>query len=127
VSSDGRPLRILIVDDDLRVAHSLQRKLGEANSTIANGGQEALDILELDLEFDIVFCDLMMPEINGMDLYEAVEERSPALAARFVFTTGGAFTERARKFVASVSNPCIEKPFDASALKRLTSNRDSSQ
>ncbi|MBW2290947.1 MAG: response regulator [Deltaproteobacteria bacterium] len=123
-TGDRRPLRILIVDDELWVAQSLQRKLGDADTMIATGGQEAIDLLDSDSAFDIVFCDLMMPTISGMDVYDAIGVRSSELASRFVFITGGAFTERARNFVESVSNPCIEKPFDSAVLKRLISNRE---
>lgn len=123
-TGDRRPLRILIVDDELWVAQSLQRKLEDADTMIATGGQEALDLLDSDSAFDIIFCDLMMPTISGMDVYDAIEVRSSELASRFVFITGGAFTERARKFVELASNPCIEKPFDSAVLKRLISNRE---
>ena len=49
--------------------------------------------------FDVVLCDLQMPEVSGMELYAAVRERFPALADRFVFVTGGAFSSDARKFL----------------------------
>jgi two-component system cell cycle sensor histidine kinase/response regulator CckA len=45
-----------------------------------------------------------------MDVYEAVLARAPAVAGRFVFLTGGAFTPRAREFLETVSNPKLEKP-----------------
>ena len=65
----------------------------------------------------------MMPTISGVDVYDSVKAELPELAARFVFMTGGAFTERAKRFLASVENSCIEKPFDADALSRLIADR----
>jgi signal transduction histidine kinase/CheY-like chemotaxis protein len=124
VVDDHRSLRVLIVDDEPLVAELLQRKLKQADTTIVTGGREALDLLNGKSEFDLVFCDLMMPTVTGMDVYEAVRVRSPALASRFVFMTGGVCTERARKFVESVPNPCIDKPFDSDTLKRVISNRN---
>jgi CheY-like chemotaxis protein len=53
----------------------------------------------------------MMPEITGMDLYEAIAQLDATLARRFAFMTGGAFTPRAQRFLSSVSNSHIEKPF----------------
>ncbi len=112
------------MDDEPLVAELLQRKLKQADTTIVTGGREALDLLNGKSEFDLVFCDLMMPTVTGMDVYEAVRVRSSARASRFVFMTGGVCTERARKFVESIPNPCIDKPFDSDTLKRVISNRN---
>jgi hypothetical protein len=60
----------------------------------------------------------MMPQLTGMDLHEAVLEIDPRQAEAMLFLTGGAFTPRARAFLDRVSNPTLEKPFDAEALKR---------
>ncbi len=59
---------------------------------------------------DVVLCDVMMPKMTGMDVYEAVLARAPEIARRFVFLTGGAFTPRARSFLEGVSNPKLDKP-----------------
>jgi DNA-binding NtrC family response regulator len=59
----------------------------------------------------------MMPEMTGMDLYDAVVSRHPDCAKRFVFMTGGAFTPRATEFLAKLSAPLLEKPFDARSLQ----------
>jgi CheY-like chemotaxis protein len=63
----------------------------------------------------------MMPEVSGMDVYETILEERPDIAARFIFMTGGAFTERARAFLERVSNPKLEKPFDGKTLRMLVS------
>jgi two-component system, NtrC family, sensor kinase len=52
-----------------------------------------------------------------------MRREQPDLAARFVFVTGGAFTERARKFVDEVGLPVIEKPFDLMKLPALLRER----
>jgi CheY-like chemotaxis protein len=69
--------------------------------------------------FDIVFCDLMMPTMTGMDLYESLSARKDTITERFVFMTGGAFTPRAREFLERVPNPRVEKPFDPTRLRTL--------
>jgi two-component system, NtrC family, sensor kinase len=61
----------------------------------------------------------MMPEMTGMDLYEALGQIAPDQQRRIVFLTGGAFTERARSFLETVDNRFLMKPFDASTLLRL--------
>lgn len=113
--------RVLIIDDEPAVARSLARKLAGAENVIVDGGRKAVDMLALDPSFDFIFCDMMMPGMSGMDVYEEVRSQSVSLASRFIFTTGGAFTERAKRFLESVSNPCINKPYDRDVLNRLVS------
>jgi CheY-like chemotaxis protein len=79
---------------------------------------EALERLAHE-RFDIIFCDLMMPTMTGMDLYESLAARKDAITARFVFMTGGAFTPRAREFLEGVPNPRLEKPFDPTRLRAI--------
>jgi CheY-like chemotaxis protein len=64
-------------------------------------------------------CDLMMPEMTGMDLHAELSSRDPALAERLVFMTGGAFTPAAREFLDRVVNARVEKPFDVPSLRTL--------
>jgi len=113
VPARGYPRRrLLAVDDEALLLKAYRRMLGEAHElTTALGGTEALRILERDVAFDVVLCDLQMPEISGMELYAAVRERFPSLADRFVFVTGGAFSSDARKFLEDSVAVVIQKPF----------------
>jgi CheY-like chemotaxis protein len=115
--------RILFIDDEKAILRSIKRVLHEYSLVVAPGGLEALDILETDRNFDVVFCDLMMPEISGMEVYEKAVALYPKLADRFVLVTGGAFTPRAKAFLQEVALPRIEKPFDEFALKELIEER----
>jgi PAS domain S-box-containing protein len=117
----GRTPRILVVDDEALLCRMVQRMLQDRfEVTQALDARAALAQIEADPGlYDLVLCDLMMPDMTGMDLYEAVATRHPALARRFVFMTGGAFTARASAFVASMSVPLLEKPFDALTLARV--------
>ena len=62
--------------------------------------------------FDVIFCDLMMPGMTGMDFYAVIAGSVPEQAQRIVFVTGGAFTPAARAFVDHVENSVLEKPYD---------------
>jgi signal transduction histidine kinase/CheY-like chemotaxis protein len=108
--------RILILDDDRPVAAALALELEAHDVVVAESGREALEILRHDQDFDVILCDLMMPEISGMDVYEALRLLSPTLQRRVVLMTGGAFTARARQFLASVDAVMIEKPFQPGQL-----------
>ncbi len=104
--------RILIVDDEPLLLRAMSDLLASAHDVVvAQSGRQALDLLRSDRAFDVVVADLMMADVNGMELYEAVRVDHPGLEERILFMTGGAFTLRARDFLAEVSNPRIEKPF----------------
>ena len=83
----------------------------------------ALELFESGARYDVILCDLMMPQITGMELHGLVQHLDPAQAARMVFVTGGAFTGAAREFLATTTNPQLEKPFDLKELKKLVNDR----
>lgn len=67
----------------------------------------------------MVLCDVMMPQMSGLDLYWELHNVAPDQAKRMVFLTAGAFTASARAFFELTTNPRLEKPFDAQALRLL--------
>jgi signal transduction histidine kinase len=112
--------RVLVVDDERLLGISIQRILeAEHEVTSVTTAREAIALLGDGAPFDIVLCDLMMPEMTGMELYRELARRSPAQANKFVFMTGGAFTEDASRFLGEIPNPAIEKPLKASRLRDL--------
>ena len=112
--------RVLVVDDEPAVRGTVERMLGRAHEVVtAASGVAGREILERDQSFDVILCDLMMPEMTGMELHGWLVEHHPALAGRVVFITGGIFTPRAAEYLASVSNFQVHKPFDAANLTRL--------
>jgi PAS domain S-box-containing protein len=118
----GRRGRILVVDDEPLVGGALRRVLEREHEAVAvTTGREALERLARE-RFDLVLCDLMMPEMTGMDFYAEVGRRFPDLAPRVVFLTGGAFTPRAREFLDRVPNERLEKPVDVQNLLALVRN-----
>ncbi|HEX8821281.1 MAG TPA: PAS domain S-box protein [Archangium sp.] len=111
--------RVLIVDDEPAVGRALRRILREHDVELATSGRQALERLTEDKSFHVVLCDVMMPDLAGKDLYEAIQQGGSGLEQRFVFVSGGAFTSGARDFLAKVPNPTLEKPFDEAAVKRV--------
>jgi CheY-like chemotaxis protein len=110
--------RILVVDDDARVARTVERLLEGHDVVVATSGREAIDVLRSKAPFDVVLCDLMMPDVGGEGVYRALKEMSPGAEQRVVFMSGGAFTPGATQFLAEVPNRCLEKPFQMDALLR---------
>ena len=112
----GRPARILVVDDEPLVGRSLKRHLSPQHDiTTVTRGREAIE-RALAEPYDVILCDLMMPDVSGADVYDEVTAARPDLAGRFVFMTGGAFTPRGREFVKSVAATVLSKPFDLPVL-----------
>ena len=121
---DARRLELLVVDDEIAIGRTLAIALAdEFEVATVTSGRAALAILAGEPRFDVVLCDLMMPDVSGMDVHERIARERPELAKRFVFVTGGAFTERARRFVDEVGLPVIEKPFDLTKLPALLRER----
>ena len=114
----GKRRRVLVVDDEIRIAQWICDALTEHEHDVflASSGIEALTRIEESEPFDAIVCDLMMPDLSGMDMHARVQGLSPGLERRMVFMTGGAFTPRAIKFLAENTNPCVEKPFELSEL-----------
>jgi CheY-like chemotaxis protein len=115
---DARRGSILVVDDEPLVCRLVEALLGaQHHVTAVAHGADALARFVAGERFDLVLCDLSMPEITGMDLYDRVRELAIDQAERMVFLTGGAFTPRARAFLEV--RPHLEKPFDLPALESL--------
>ncbi len=116
--------RVLVIDDEAVVAHTLKVLLsGEHELVVAQSGAEALELLQGEAasppNFDAVLCDLMMPGMTGMELFEVLRREHPGLARRVVFMTGGVAMTRVQEFLDSVPNPKFEKPFDVAELRRI--------
>ncbi|MDB4957931.1 MAG: Sensor histidine kinase [Myxococcales bacterium] len=110
-------LRLLVIDDEPIVGELIERILDDYVVSTETSARAALERLRSGEGFDRILCDLMMPEVSGMEFYDQLRELAPELLSRVVFLTGGAFTERARSFLERVPNRRLHKPFDVDALR----------
>ena len=114
-----RRLRLLIVDDEVLVARAVRRVFDkEFRVDIALDGPSALEKLR-KTDYDVILCDVMMPGISGPDVYRQVRLENEPLARRFVFATGGLFSQELSDSVKRLSNMIVEKPFDPAELRRV--------
>lgn len=90
---------------------------GSHEISVALGGRAAVTLLDAGYEFDVVLCDIMMPDLGGPEVYEIARRRRPELVERFVFITGGAVHEQNQAFLASVANRVLHKPFNLAAVR----------
>jgi signal transduction histidine kinase/CheY-like chemotaxis protein len=112
--------RVLFVDDEEAILRLYQRCLEQVCEVeIALGGLPALKRLTEDSAFDTVVCDLLMPDLSGMDLYAKVCAQKPDLAERFIFVTGSIWNPRVQEFLSTCRCSLLEKPLDLLALRTL--------
>ena len=108
---------VLVVDDEPVIGRYIKLLLGEEQNVAYEGcAAGVLDRLRRGERFDVILCDIMMPEMTGIDLYGHVQSLAPDQAAAIIFLSGGAVTERAREFLAGVRNLIIDKPFEPQEL-----------
>lgn len=112
------PARVLVVDDEPLIRAILQQVLKGHDVRLAVNGREALAEC-LAAEFDVIFCDLMMPEVTGMEFHRALSATHPERAARVVFITGGSRLDDVQKFLAEVPNQCLEKPIENRRIRDI--------
>lgn len=116
----GNRGRLLVIDDEPMLLRSLAQTISDDHDVVtALGGQAALDILAEDRAFDLVICDLQMPSIDGVAVYQALATAAPWLAERLVVMSGGVVTPRASEFIARVKPRVIAKPIDLDQLLAL--------
>ncbi len=115
--------RVLVVDDEPLIARAVSRTLRDHDVVTTTSGVEAFELIERGERFDVVVCDLMMPQMTGMDLFDKLLTVAPEQAERFIFLSGGAFTAQAREFLERVKNPRMDKPFETHALRALVRER----
>lgn len=111
--------RILVVDDESLMLNAIGRVLRDHDVVCLQNAHAALDLLRSGAAFDIIFADIMMPEMTGIEFYEALLQTDPACARRVVFLTGGALNASVADFLASRTNVRMEKPFDVERLRAL--------
>jgi CheY-like chemotaxis protein len=118
VSTAGKA--ILIVDDEASIRSALAyllRRDGHAVETAMNGVL-ALEKLQ-SRSFDLILCDLRMPELDGPGLYQALQDRSPPLVQGFIFLTGDTLNAETTEFLERVGAPRLTKPFTAAEARRV--------
>ncbi len=113
----SRQAKILVVDDEVAVQRTICRVLEAHQIVTADGARQALDLLRQGESFDLIFSDMMMPDMTGMDFYEALLETFPEVAKRVVFVSGGGVTARTKDFLDTVTNLRVEKPFSVGKLR----------
>ncbi len=125
--------RVMVIDDEPRIGRVLERVLrrefdGAVDVHTFERAKPALDLLLGDgehasLPFDVIFCDLMMPEMNGIEFHAELVLRAPTLVSRVVFLTGAGLVTPLAELVDQWANEWLPKPLDLTRLRAIVRER----
>ena len=115
---------LLIIDDETAIRRALRRyfeRKGWAVDEAHDGTAALVKLLRRDalVLYDVVLCDLKMPGVSGPELYRRLEAESPGMVRRLILSTGDVSAPDVADFLATVTVPVLEKPFELSALEKL--------
>ena len=112
IPDSGENKRVLVVDDEPWVAEILARML-ECDGhvvDIAENGTAALERVRMQ-HYDLVVCDVRMPDLDGPGFYARLEQEMPELLPRVVFISGSTMTASVERFLDQTRAPFLNKPF----------------
>lgn len=107
---------ILIIDDDKLIINLLSQVLLYLSYTVQveTDSQKALSILTQQ-EFDLILCDVNMPNLNGLELFNQLKLKHPHYCDKMIFMTGDSTQKQ------QLSQPCLIKPFTPEELEKTIS------
>jgi len=110
--------RVLVVDDDEAVARLICEALVKDGLVArrVRGGREALERLAAE-SYDLIICDVKMPDMNGERLHAALERDRPDLARLVLWTTGDTLGPGPEELAKRTGLDLLTKPFDLDELR----------
>jgi PAS domain S-box-containing protein len=115
---------LLVIDDEDSIRRALRRyfeRRGWAVDEAPDGTDALVKLLRRDASvlYDVVLCDLKMPGVAGPELYRRLQAESPEMVRRLILSTGDVSAPDIVDFLAGVTVPVLEKPFELSTLEKL--------
>jgi signal transduction histidine kinase len=127
-ASPGTPAqvsgRVLVIDDEPLIGRVIRNSLKtEHEVVVVETAGAAIARLDVGEKFDLIICDVVMPDVTGPEFHDLIAERWPDMLARLVFMTGGAFTPGTALFLERLSSSVLVKPFKVDLLRLLVHER----
>lgn len=112
LATNNKNIRILVVDDETYLLELMHRVLSGLYHTVhtTDNGRKALTKI-LTETFDIIICDILMPDLSGIELFHQATASQPQLADRFIFITGNVVDPDTRAFLENNNLKWLAKPF----------------
>jgi CheY-like chemotaxis protein len=119
-SNSARTATILVIDDEPGIASALVHVLSRSGHTVETAANGRLALAKLaERAFDLILCDLRMPELDGPGFYQELARRYPQLLPRIIFLTGDTLSPEARAFLEKVGGARLHKPFRAAQVRQI--------
>jgi DNA-binding NtrC family response regulator len=110
----------LVIDDEQLLGQTIQLGLEDTMDVeLETSATRGLERLLSGESFSLVLCDLSMPEVSGIQIYQQIAEKKPELREHFVVMTGGAVTTESRDFLDNYEGPLLSKPFTLTQVENL--------
>jgi CheY-like chemotaxis protein len=113
------PGTILVIDDEpsvIRALTGLLRRDGYHVGTASNGRHAMVQLQEQP--YDVIVCDLHMPDLDGPAFYALLTRAYPALCQRVIFLTGDTRGAASRTFLTQCGRPWLRKPSPIATIRR---------
>jgi CheY-like chemotaxis protein len=113
-----KPSRILVVEDEPTVARLIVDVLQEEGhfATASFDSREGLSLLSKH-SYDLVICDLRMPDVDGRLFFHTLRRAKSPLQRQILFITGDTLSPSSLEFIESNRLPYLAKPFSVEELK----------
>ncbi|MEA4908184.1 MAG: ATP-binding protein [Anaerolineaceae bacterium] len=109
--------RILVIEDEANVLEVIARALQRKGYTVkpAGSGMQGLECLAGE-DYDLILCDMRIPEMSGPDFYREVCRLYPHLKERILFMSGDTISAAIRRFLEETGVAFLAKPFEMNDL-----------
>lgn len=108
---------ILVIDDDQSILTILAKALSQAdyNVELADSARKAIQLLSRD-DYDLILSDIRMPEFDGKQLFEFLDQNQKEYRTKVIFLTGDTGNPDTVKFLEETQCPYFTKPLDLPKL-----------
>jgi len=111
---------VLVIDDEASIRENLVRflKLEGHKAVEAADGRAGLDAVKTHAP-DLIFCDVMMPHVDGFEVLATLQADATLRHIPFVFLSASAEPEKLQEALQQGANNYVTKPFNLARLRDL--------
>jgi PAS domain S-box-containing protein len=112
--------KVLLIDDEPAVCTAVRRLLRDVHEVESlQDAREALKRIASGVRYDAIVCDVMMPNMTGVQFFLELERSAPEQARHTGLMTGGVFNTQAKEFLESRTVELLYKPFERESLRKF--------
>jgi len=117
---EAKRRRLLFIEDHTELLATYERVFRHHEIVLVETGEEGLETLKRQRDFfDLVICDLVLPGIDGIEVFKRARAADPEMVSRFVFATGSNTRQEFQAELEMIDVPILEKPFGIRMLREM--------